>query len=61
MSLQGAKQAELIEGLEKEFVMAARRYNLPLGDFPNAVRMKASLREVTSLPLAVVVYSSLTS
>lgn len=46
---KGAKQAELIDGLEKEFVMAARRYNLPLGDFPNVQRMRASLREIKDL------------
>jgi len=43
------KQQELISGLEREFVMAARRYNLPLGDFPNAQRMKSSLREIKDL------------
>ena len=37
--------------------MAARRYNLPLGDFPNAARMKASLREVASLPSLLLHYS----
>mmetsp|Transcript_45204 Transcript_45204/g.107135 ORF Transcript_45204/g.107135 Transcript_45204/m.107135 type:complete len:522 (+) Transcript_45204:229-1794(+) len=43
------KQAALIAGLEREFIMAARRYNLPLGDFPNVQKMKASLREIKDL------------
>mmetsp|Transcript_28343 Transcript_28343/g.71312 ORF Transcript_28343/g.71312 Transcript_28343/m.71312 type:complete len:522 (+) Transcript_28343:163-1728(+) len=43
------KQAELIESLDREFVMAARRYNLPLGDFPNVGKMRSSLREIKDL------------
>jgi len=29
------KQAQLLDRLDMEFVACARRYNLPLGDFPN--------------------------
>mmetsp|Transcript_42842 Transcript_42842/g.104722 ORF Transcript_42842/g.104722 Transcript_42842/m.104722 type:complete len:515 (-) Transcript_42842:184-1728(-) len=43
------KQAQLIQSLDREFVMAARRYNLPLGDFPNVNKMRASLREIKDL------------
>ena len=41
------KQRNLLENLDREFAACARRYNLPLGDFPNVDQYRRMLREVT--------------
>ncbi|KAG5189289.1 P-loop containing nucleoside triphosphate hydrolase protein [Tribonema minus] len=43
------KQAELIARLDQEFVACARRYSLPLGDFPNVGKFKRKLREIRDI------------
>ncbi|GMI32934.1 hypothetical protein TrRE_jg241 [Triparma retinervis] len=43
------KQRKLIDRLEREFVMCARRYELPKGDFPNLGAFKQALMEVKDL------------
>ncbi|GMI25005.1 hypothetical protein TrCOL_g12025 [Triparma columacea] len=43
------KQRKLIDRLEREFVMCARRYELPKGDFPNLGAFKQALLEVKDL------------
>ena len=43
------KQARLLERLDKEFVACARRYNLPLGDFPNVDQYRKMLAEVKDI------------
>ena len=43
------KQAKLIGRLEKEFAMAARRYELPKGDFPNVDAFRLALTEIKDL------------
>lgn len=48
-SMRDAKQRELIDHLEEEFRGCARRYNLPLGDFPDVEQYRKMLREVKDL------------
>ena len=43
------KQKRLIGRLEREFVMCARRYELPLGDFPQLEPFRQALYEVKDL------------
>ena len=43
------KQRRLIDRLDREFVMCARRYELPKGDFPQLGPFKAALLEVKDL------------
>ncbi|GMI09302.1 hypothetical protein TrLO_g2055 [Triparma laevis f. longispina] len=43
------KQRRLIDRLDREFVMCARRYELPKGDFPPLAPFKAALLEVKDL------------
>jgi GTPase SAR1 family protein len=43
------KQKRLIDRLDKEFIACARRYNLPLGDFPNVDKYRKMLREVKDI------------
>ena len=43
------KQRRLIDRLDREFVMCARRYELPKGDFPPLGPFKAALLEVKDL------------
>lgn len=43
------KQRELIDRLDKEFLACARRYNLPLGDFPPVEKYRAMLREIKDI------------
>mmetsp|Transcript_10299 Transcript_10299/g.35035 ORF Transcript_10299/g.35035 Transcript_10299/m.35035 type:complete len:238 (+) Transcript_10299:209-922(+) len=43
------KQAKLIARLDQEFVACARRYNLPLGDFPSLNNYRNRLREVKDI------------
>ena len=40
------KQKKLLDRLDREFLACARRYNLPLGDFPNVDQYRKMLREV---------------
>ena len=43
------KQAKLIDRLDREFVACARRYGLPLGDFPDPAKLRNRLMEVKDL------------
>lgn len=43
------KQSRLIDRLDKEFVACARRYNLPLGDFPPVDKYRKMLSEVKDI------------
>ena len=43
------KQSRLIDRLDKEFVACARRYNLPLGDFPPVDKYRRMLSEVKDI------------
>jgi hypothetical protein len=43
------KQAKLINRLDKEFVMCARRYELPKGDFPDLNSFRDALNEIKDL------------
>jgi hypothetical protein len=43
------KQKKLIDRLDKEFVACARRYNLPLGDFPPVDYYRKVLSEMTDI------------
>ena len=43
------KQRRLLDRLDKEFVACARRYNLPLGDFPNVEVYRRMLREIKDI------------
>lgn len=43
------KQNKLLDRLDKEFVACARRYNLPLGDFPNVDQYRKMLREIKDI------------
>jgi len=43
------KQARLIERLDKELVMCARRYELPRGDFPPVGPLRQALLEIPDL------------
>ena len=43
------KQRKLIDNLEREFVMCARRYDLPRGDFPEVQPFRQALREIKDL------------
>lgn len=43
------KQKKLIDRLDKEFVACARRYNLPLGDFPPVDFYRKILSEMTDI------------
>jgi Domain of unknown function (DUF5600) len=44
-----SKQQRLIRNLELEFLGAARRYNLPKGDFPSLEPMRQALMEIKDL------------
>jgi len=43
------KQRKLIDNLEREFVMCARRYDLPRGDFPEVRPFQQALSEIRDL------------
>jgi len=43
------KQKKLVERLDKEFLACARRYNLPLGDFPPVDLYRKMLSEMKDL------------
>jgi EH domain-containing protein 1 len=43
------KQNRLLDRLELEFTACARRYNLPLGDFPDVDQYRRMLREVKDI------------
>ena len=43
------KQQRLLDRLDKEFLACARRYNLPLGDFPNVEQYRKMLREIKDI------------
>lgn len=43
------KQRQLLDNLEREFVACSRRYNLPLGDFPNVNQYRRMLSEVKDI------------
>jgi EH domain-containing protein 1 len=43
------KQQELIADLDKQFVLCARRYGLPLGDFPDVNQYRKMLSEVKDI------------
>lgn len=43
------KQRRLLDRLDREFVACARRYNLPLGDFPNVDVYRKILREIKDI------------
>ena len=43
------KQQRLLERLDSEFVACARRYNLPLGDFPDVAQYRKMLSEVKDI------------
>ena len=43
------KQEKLINRLESEFEHCARRYNLPLGDFPNPHEFRMKLRQIKDI------------
>lgn len=43
------KQQKLLDNLEREFVACSRRYNLPLGDFPNVNQYRKMLSEVKDI------------
>lgn len=43
------KQRMLLDRLDKEFLACARRYNLPLGDFPNVDNYRKMLAEVKDI------------
>lgn len=43
------KQKRLLDRLDREFVACARRYNLPLGDFPNVDQYRRMLAEVKDI------------
>ena len=43
------KQRKLLERLDREFVACARRYNLPIGDFPNVDVYRKMLREIKDI------------
>jgi EH domain-containing protein 1 len=43
------KQNRLLDRLESEFAACARRYNLPIGDFPDVDQYRRMLREVKDI------------
>eukprot|EP00903_Cladosiphon_okamuranus_P007583 g7356.t1 len=43
------KQEKLIRRLDQEFLACARRYGLPLGDFPKVEKFRRSLREIKDI------------
>jgi GTPase SAR1 family protein len=43
------KQAKLIARLDQEFLACARRYGLPLGDFPKVEKFRRNLKEVKDI------------
>lgn len=43
------KQQRLLERLDSEFIACARRYNLPLGDFPDVAQYRKMLSEVKDI------------
>lgn len=43
------KQRKLLDRLDREFVACARRYNLPLGDFPNVDVYRKMLAEIKDI------------
>ena len=43
------KQKKLLDRLDREFLACARRYNLPLGDFPNVEQYRKMLREIKDI------------
>jgi hypothetical protein len=42
-------QRRLLDRLDREFIACARRYNLPLGDFPNVDQYRRMLTEVKDI------------
>mmetsp|Transcript_14282 Transcript_14282/g.12914 ORF Transcript_14282/g.12914 Transcript_14282/m.12914 type:complete len:263 (+) Transcript_14282:531-1319(+) len=43
------KQKRLLDRLDREFLACARRYNLPLGDFPNVDQYRKMLSEIKDI------------
>jgi EH domain-containing protein 1 len=43
------KQRKLLDRLESEFVACSRRYNLPLGDFPNVDYYRTVLSDINDI------------
>jgi hypothetical protein len=43
------KQKKLLDRLDREFLACARRYNLPLGDFPNVDQYRKMLSEIKDI------------
>jgi hypothetical protein len=43
------KQKKLLDRLDREFLACARRYNLPIGDFPNVDLYRKMLREIKDI------------
>eukprot|EP00981_Chlorochromonas_danica_P006289 scaffold1355_cov154-Ochromonas_danica.AAC.7 len=43
------KQKKLLGRLDREFIACARRYNLPLGDFPSVEQYRRMLSEVKDI------------
>ena len=43
------KQKKLLDRLDREFLACARRYNLPLGDFPPVEQYRKMLREIKDI------------
>lgn len=43
------KQKKLLDRLEQEFIACARRYNLPIGDFPNVEIYRKMLSEIKDI------------
>lgn len=43
------KQQLLLDSLEREFIACARRYNLPLGDFPDVAHYRKVLSEMNDI------------
>lgn len=45
------KQKKLLDRLDKEFLACARRYNLPIGDFPNVEHYRQMLQEIKDISM----------
>jgi hypothetical protein len=43
------KQQQLLDRLEREFIACARRYNLPIGDFPDVDHYRRILSEIKDI------------
>lgn len=43
------KQKKLLDRLDREFLACARRYNLPLGDFPKVEQYRKMLSEIKDI------------